>query len=484
MGVRGWQRWLGAGAIALQAVLPALPAAAAVLAPRAESGCQVRGTKGDDVIRVNRPGAPRVRSVCGRGGDDRIVSYGARAVTLDGGAGDDTLEVRGDWSVGARSVLIGGSGDDLLVGGAGNQTLMGGHGQDTVSYAGYPATRPVTLALGSPATAAGWLGHETDLVAADVEHATGGAGDDRLTGSPGHNVLVGGAGSDRLRATPPGVDAAVDPGDPPSTDPGDTLAGGSGDDELTGSTGNDLLGGAGGADTLEAGAGTDACDRRASDVWSDCELTFTPDPTRFVVLVGQLHLADGSVPSTPMLVNVQRGTGYDAGAVVDELDGSFAMVAPAGSDVELLVHTPDETPFPTGLGTVSIQARIRDFALTGPQTLDMRLPPMHDLTITTVDLEDQPVPAYVTTSFGSGLRFPYDDLWPGAPTAEFASGFAASTGAGGAVTVRLFEMVRPALAGHDKIKARSTRDQTTVSVTTTLSTFTADAARTLVFALP
>jgi Ca2+-binding RTX toxin-like protein len=51
--------------------------------------------------------------------DDSFGSFATDPVTVDGGAGDDTL--------------IGGDGDDTLIGGGGNDTIVGGRGADTVS---------------------------------------------------------------------------------------------------------------------------------------------------------------------------------------------------------------------------------------------------------------------------------------------------------------------------------------------------------------
>ena len=49
--------------------------------------------------------------------DDDFGSFAANALTIDGGAGDDTL--------------IGGDGNDVLIGGTGNDTVIGGRGSDT-----------------------------------------------------------------------------------------------------------------------------------------------------------------------------------------------------------------------------------------------------------------------------------------------------------------------------------------------------------------
>jgi Ca2+-binding RTX toxin-like protein len=63
----------------------------------------VQAGGGNDEVRVN----------------DSFGSFANDPVTIDGGAGDDTL--------------IGGDGDDTLIGGSGNDTIVGGRGADTVS---------------------------------------------------------------------------------------------------------------------------------------------------------------------------------------------------------------------------------------------------------------------------------------------------------------------------------------------------------------
>jgi len=72
--------------------------------PPASSGCTVKGTPGNDVLR----GTPGADKICGLGGNDRINGRGGNDVTL-GGAGND--------------VITGGPGQDTLLGGSGNDRL-------------------------------------------------------------------------------------------------------------------------------------------------------------------------------------------------------------------------------------------------------------------------------------------------------------------------------------------------------------------------
>jgi Ca2+-binding RTX toxin-like protein len=65
------------------------------------------------------------------GGDDAFSASGNLAaliaITVDGGAGNDTL-LGGN----GADVLIGGDGNDVLIGGDGDDVLIGGPGADTL----------------------------------------------------------------------------------------------------------------------------------------------------------------------------------------------------------------------------------------------------------------------------------------------------------------------------------------------------------------
>jgi Ca2+-binding RTX toxin-like protein len=74
---------------------------------------------------------PSVRSVTLRGGrgDDLIDAslFTACPVTLDGGAGNDTM-----WGGAGNDTMYGGDGNDTMYGGNGNDTMYGGNGNDTM----------------------------------------------------------------------------------------------------------------------------------------------------------------------------------------------------------------------------------------------------------------------------------------------------------------------------------------------------------------
>ncbi len=242
------------------------------------------------------------------------------AVTLDGGAGNDTLLGGGgnDLLLGGagndslsgsagNDTLNGGDGDDVLTGGAGNDSVDGGLGTDRLVEAGdvnFKLTKTSLTGLGTdtlnwieaasltggagnnlldasqftgPVTLDGGAGNDTLL---------GGAGDDVLTGGLGDDVLNGGAGTDRVveagdvnfkltnasltglgNDTLIGVEQAALTGgagnnliDASLFSGSVTLDGGAGNDTLIGGAGNDLLLGGTGDDSLVGGAGNDTLD--------------------------------------------------------------------------------------------------------------------------------------------------------------------------------------------------------------------------------
>jgi Ca2+-binding RTX toxin-like protein len=190
---------------------------------------------------------------------------------VTGGANSDVLT--GSFG---NNVLIGGAGNDTLEGGPGVDTMQGdlgndvyvfgavgviletdtvvelaGGGSDLLSFTALAANDPVTVDLGNDNSLASHIRRVVRTgaagQAANFERATGGAGNDQLTGNAMQNVLNGGAGNDTLV----GLGAA------------DTLEGGSGSDTVRGGVGNDLYvfrnAAASETDTLVelAGQGTD-----------------------------------------------------------------------------------------------------------------------------------------------------------------------------------------------------------------------------------
>ena len=153
---------------------------------------------------------------------DHGLTLTARAITNDGGDGNDVLTASNQPSVldgrAGDDVLTGGNGDDLILGGTGNDTLIGGagsnrliggEGTDTADYSAVTAGVHVDLGNGTADNGAG--GADTlisiekiigtnsadTLIGNDLVNTVfGGAGDDIIIGGGGHDILSGGAGHD------------------------------------------------------------------------------------------------------------------------------------------------------------------------------------------------------------------------------------------------------------------------------------------------
>ena len=152
------------------------------------------GTAGNDVFLLDDkssafPGGVRVprfsgiERIEGGGGNDVIDltsdTYAYGNVTLDGGAGNDTL-----WASSGDDVLFGGLGNDDLFGGAGQDYLMGGGGDDTLN-----GDRGNDLLEGDDGNDA-----LTDAYGNNLFYAND--GDDKLTGGAGNEMFMGGKGND------------------------------------------------------------------------------------------------------------------------------------------------------------------------------------------------------------------------------------------------------------------------------------------------
>ncbi|WP_299164853.1 calcium-binding protein [uncultured Tateyamaria sp.] len=203
---------------------------------------------------------------------------------LRGSAFDDTLT--GD---DASNGLSGQSGDDLIIGGAGADIIDGGADQDTVSYA--TSAEAVTVDLSAFSGSGGDA--EGDQIF-NVEHITGSAGDDVLTGDFAGNRIDGRAGADTMTGAMGDDTYTVDDADDvivelesAGTDAvlasvthvlGDNLetltltgtddidgAGNGLDNTVTGNAGNNGIFGGGGTNVLAGGLGDDAYYASAAD---------------------------------------------------------------------------------------------------------------------------------------------------------------------------------------------------------------------------
>jgi Ca2+-binding RTX toxin-like protein len=220
--------------------------------------------EGDNLAEVEQAiGGDAADDITGTDGVNRLEG-GPGADVLRGGSGPDTL-------YGGRLSGAAGSGDDVLDGGAGGDDLRGGDGKDTVSYAGQAG--PVTIKQDEIAND-GATG-ENDNVRNDVEVLAGTDGGDTVAAGSGDNEISGAGGADSLEGGE-GNDT-VDGGAGADTVAGgvgnDTLDAGTVADSLEGGTGDDTIRARDGAvDSISCGAGNDTVEADTADVvFVDCE---------------------------------------------------------------------------------------------------------------------------------------------------------------------------------------------------------------------
>ena len=189
---------------------------------------------GDDVV-TGGASEDRIR---GQGGDDKLSGNDGNDY-LFGGAGDDTL----DGGAGDDMVL-GGAGDDTIIAVGGSDTFDGGEGSDTLLEDNTGLEEfSVDLYFDLSTGKHGVVGKETgiDEVISVENYTIEEAFNVTLTGDENANRFTANAGDDVLYGF----------------GGNDTLDGGAGDDAITGGAGDDVLIGGSGNDTLTGGAGDD-----------------------------------------------------------------------------------------------------------------------------------------------------------------------------------------------------------------------------------
>lgn len=152
------------------------------------------------------------------------------------------------------------------------ETIWDGGGIDTIVFTGSSAA-VIDLRAGAwsqlgnpleitPSNGQSFLQRETVRIAEGViiENATGGSGNDTITGNDANNVLTGGAGNDSISGGD-GFDFIDLRGGGNNYanggNQGDTILGGAGNDELRGGKGRDSIDGGAGNDTIYSGLGED-----------------------------------------------------------------------------------------------------------------------------------------------------------------------------------------------------------------------------------
>lgn len=225
-----------------------------------------------------------------------LSTTGLTALTIETGAGDDVLDLRGLAGSSDLAVTVsGGAGDDLYKFGpnsSGSVQLNEPHGgNDTLDFSA--VTSAVTLDLSKTEAQTAYGSLKLTLSAGDaIENVTGGTGADKLTGNELDNVITGGGGND-------------------------TLAGGVGDDTYK-------IGNAWGAVTITDAGGDDTLDFSA--VSTDVTVAKQADGT-FSIVSGSSSLSlsnieglvggtgrntlDFSATSSGVVVNLATGISTD-----------------------------------------------------------------------------------------------------------------------------------------------------------------------------
>ncbi|OYY65258.1 MAG: hypothetical protein B7Y51_03145 [Burkholderiales bacterium 28-67-8] len=266
-----------------------------------ELAMQVKGSAGDDVLRGSADYPDRLY---GLAGNDTLSATGWYD-TLDGGDGDDLLDVGGNRYANCLNTYIGGRGNDTMIGseyadvyihrlGDGADTIVdhadyaSSKGDDELRFEGIASTDMTAVREGDDLTLRHANGNDqvtvrnwfTDIVGRDqidrivftdttwsaVEASfrgqppiVGTAGDDRLTGTAFPERIVGLAGNDTLTAGGGHDQLEGGDGDDLLTAAVDTFGLGRGGNTFTGGRGNDTLIGSGLGDVyrFDLGDGAD-----------------------------------------------------------------------------------------------------------------------------------------------------------------------------------------------------------------------------------
>lgn len=209
----------------------------------------ITGTADNDTIEI-APGllAGEVIVLRAPGVDNGTVLTGVDAISIDAGDGNDRITVRaGILSTLATSI------DATIIGGAGNDRITGGDGNDLIfgddMVLGGNGDDNIVDLLGSNTIVAG-DGRNRITTGDGNDIITGGLDDDRVTDSGGTNVIATGGGDDRVTTGEGDDTLTTGDGDDRITDRGGVNSIDAGEDDNRISTGD-------GDDTLTTGSGED-----------------------------------------------------------------------------------------------------------------------------------------------------------------------------------------------------------------------------------
>jgi Ca2+-binding RTX toxin-like protein len=264
---------------------------------------------------------------------------GQLPVTVDGGAGDDSIRGSGfadsllggigdDTVVGnfGADKLDGGSGNDFLDGGAGNDTLDGDSGNDSIN-GGADTDRVVIVTLVGNLTITNTqsTGEGTDTlvsieeatltddnegpISRDILDASQFSGPAKLSSFDGEDTLIGGPNNDELFCGVCGVNGAL-------------LQGGGGDDTLSGFSNSTLDGGSGIDTVIETLSGGETL------TLTDSQLAFGSGGTATLVSIEMANFFPVGAASS---VNI-NASGFSGSATVTGTPGPDTLIGGSGPD--------------------------------------------------------------------------------------------------------------------------------------------------------
>lgn len=191
----------------------------------------INARNGTNLIKAGTDTGSNTYNITAGSGNDTIEALGSGNNTIDAGNGNNNIKAGN-----GNNTITTGSGNDTIVSGAGlsniaagdgnntitignaNSTVVGGTGSDTVTY-NLTTNVYANIDTGFAGTSLG-TAQANRLV--DIDHLTGGSGNDTLIGNDGNNILRGGAGNDSIFGG----------------GGNDTIYGGTGADIIDGGTGN------------------------------------------------------------------------------------------------------------------------------------------------------------------------------------------------------------------------------------------------------
>jgi Ca2+-binding RTX toxin-like protein len=272
------------------------------------------------------------------------------SVTLSGGSTELTVS--------SVENLIGSTGANTFVferGAVLPGTINGSNGvaENRLDYSAFTSSVNVDLAAGTATATAG---------ISQIQHVTGGSGDDVLTGDGFQNILMGGAGADTLTG-----------GDEADTLDGgagnDTLIGGGGDDTLSGGSGNDTLSGGTGNDRLNGGSGTNVIDGGRDADGEDNDIVVAVADAN--ITLSDSALVIGGQTSSLSGIEEAELTGGDSANILDAAAftrGGVRLEGGAGNDV--LIGTAAVDTLLGGAGNDQLTGGLSEDTIDGGAGID------------------------------------------------------------------------------------------------------------------